>query len=55
MLRTIIAGLKARTARLVLSSVAIALGVAFVTGTLVLGDAMNASLRDEFAKDARNV
>ncbi|WP_367136948.1 ABC transporter permease [Saccharothrix sp. HUAS TT1] len=55
MLRTIIAGLKARTARLVLSSVAIALGVAFVTGTLVLGDAMSASLRDEFAKSARNV
>ncbi|MEU4448943.1 FtsX-like permease family protein [Actinosynnema sp. NPDC050801] len=55
MLRTIIAGLKARTARLVLSSVAIALGVAFVTGTLVLGDAMSASLRDEFAKGARNV
>ncbi|MEU4742563.1 FtsX-like permease family protein [Actinosynnema sp. NPDC023658] len=55
MLRTIIAGLKARTARLVLSSVAIALGVAFVTGTLVLGDAMTASLRDEFAKGSRNV
>ncbi|MDU0292580.1 ABC transporter permease [Saccharothrix longispora] len=55
MLRTIIAGLRARTARLVLSSVAIALGVAFVTGTLVLGDAMNASLRDQFAKSARNV
>ncbi|NUT51325.1 MAG: FtsX-like permease family protein [Saccharothrix sp.] len=55
MLRTIIAGLKARTARLVLSSVAIALGVAFVTGTLVLGDAMKASLADEFAKGARNV
>ncbi|GAA3864462.1 ABC transporter permease [Saccharothrix violaceirubra] len=55
MLRTIIAGLKARTARLVLSSVAIALGVAFVTGTLVLGDAMNLSLREEFAKSARNV
>ncbi|MFE2757569.1 ABC transporter permease [Actinosynnema sp. NPDC059335] len=55
MLRTIIAGLRARTARLVLSSVAIALGVAFVTGTLVLGDAMTASLHDEFAKGARNV
>ncbi|MFD7658500.1 ABC transporter permease [Actinosynnema sp. NPDC059797] len=55
MLRTIIAGLRARTARLVLSSIAIALGVAFVTGTLVLGDAMNASLRDEFARSARNV
>jgi putative ABC transport system permease protein len=55
MWRTILAGLKARTARLVLSSIAIALGVAFVTGTLVLGDAMNASFRDEFAKGARNV
>ncbi|MBP2338257.1 putative ABC transport system permease protein [Saccharothrix coeruleofusca] len=55
MLRTIIAGLKARTARLVLSSIAIALGVAFVTGTLVLGDAMAASLRDEFAKNARGI
>ncbi len=55
MLRTIIAGLKARTARLVLSSIAIALGVAFVTGTLVLGDAMNEGMREEFAKSARNV
>ncbi|MEU5696059.1 FtsX-like permease family protein [Actinosynnema sp. NPDC020468] len=55
MLRTIIAGLKARTARLVLSSVAIALGVAFVTGTLVLTDAMSESMRDQFAKGARGV
>ncbi|CCH34041.1 FtsX-like permease family protein [Actinosynnema sp. NPDC047251] len=55
MLRTIIAGLRARTARLVLSSVAIALGVAFVTGTLVLSDAMTEGMRDEFAKSARNV
>ncbi|QFZ22492.1 ABC transporter permease [Saccharothrix syringae] len=55
MLRTILAGIRARTARLVLSSVAIALGVAFVTGTLVLGDAMKASLNDEFARGARNV
>jgi len=55
MLRTIIAGLKARTARLVLSSIAIALGVAFVSGTLVLGDAMKASMQDEFAKGARGV
>ncbi|MEV0680555.1 FtsX-like permease family protein [Actinosynnema sp. NPDC050436] len=55
MLRTIIAGLKARTARLVLSSVAIALGVAFVTGTLVLSDAMSDGMRDDFAKSARNV
>ncbi|KAA2258776.1 FtsX-like permease family protein [Solihabitans fulvus] len=55
MLRTILAGMRARTARLVLSSVAIALGVAFVTGTLVLSDAMTASMNDGFAKTARNV
>ncbi|GAA2661366.1 MULTISPECIES: ABC transporter permease [Actinosynnema] len=55
MLRTIIAGLRARTARLVLSSIAIALGVAFVTGTLVLGDAIDASTREEYAKSSRNV
>jgi putative ABC transport system permease protein len=55
MLRTILAGLRARTARLVLSSMAIALGVALVTGTLVLGDAIKASVRDEFARGARNV
>ncbi|GLZ29626.1 ABC transporter substrate-binding protein [Lentzea sp. NBRC 105346] len=55
MLKTILAGLKARTARLILSSVAIALGVAFVTGTLVLGDAIEAQTRDEFARSARNV
>lgn len=55
MLRTIIAGLRARTARLVLSSIAIALGVAFVTGTLVLGDAIDASSREEYAKSSRNV
>ncbi|SDG93912.1 putative ABC transport system permease protein [Lentzea fradiae] len=55
MLKTILAGLRARTARLVLSSVAIALGVAFVTGTLVLGDALEAQTRDNFARNARNV
>ncbi|HUQ55440.1 ABC transporter permease [Lentzea sp.] len=55
MLKTILAGLRARTARLVLSSVAIALGVAFVTGTLVLGDAVEAQTRDNFARSARNV
>ncbi|WP_434440550.1 ABC transporter permease [Lentzea sp. E54] len=55
MLKTILAGLRARTARLVLSSIAIALGVAFVTGTLVLGDAVEAQSRDNFARSARNV
>lgn len=55
MLKTILAGLRARTARLVLSSIAIALGVAFVTGTLVLGDAVGEQTRDNFARGARNV
>ncbi|MEU4805522.1 FtsX-like permease family protein [Actinosynnema sp. NPDC023587] len=55
MLRTILAGLRARTARLVLSSVAIALGVAFVTGSLVLTDASQAGLRDAYARTARDV
>ncbi|WP_394616494.1 ABC transporter permease [Lentzea sp. JNUCC 0626] len=55
MWKTILAGLRARTARLVLSSIAIALGVAFVTGTLVLGDAVGEQTRDNFARSARNV
>jgi putative ABC transport system permease protein len=55
MLKTILAGLRARTARLVLSSIAIALGVAFVTGTLVLGDAVGEQTKDNFARSARNV
>ena len=41
MLRTTLTGLRYRTARLVLSSLAIALGVAFVSGTLVMGASMN--------------
>src|SRR4051812_2905394 len=55
MLRTIIAGVKARTARLLLSSIAIMLGVAFVTGTLVLSDGITAGTRNEFAKTSRGV
>jgi putative ABC transport system permease protein len=55
MLKTIIAGVRARTARLLLSSVAIMLGVAFVSGTLVLGDGITEGTKDEFAKSARGV
>ncbi|CCH31178.1 FtsX-like permease family protein [Actinosynnema sp. NPDC047251] len=55
MRRTVLAGLRARVARLVLSSTAIVLGVAFVTGSLVLADAAQAGLRDAYAKAARNV
>ncbi|HWO63717.1 MAG TPA: FtsX-like permease family protein [Umezawaea sp.] len=55
MLKTIIAGVKARTARLLLSSIAIMLGVAFVSGTLVLGDGITEGMKDEFAKTSRGV
>jgi putative ABC transport system permease protein len=55
MLRTTLAGLKARFSRLVLSSIAIVLGVAFVSGTMILGDALTQNLNDGFARQARNV
>ncbi|GAA2784974.1 ABC transporter permease [Crossiella cryophila] len=53
MLRTVLSGLKARPARLLLSAVAIALGVAFVAGALVLSDAVSAGLRDAVAVHLR--
>ena len=49
------ASLRYRTARLALSCLAILLGVAFVTGTLVLGASMNQAYFDSFAAGARNV
>ena len=55
MLRTALASLRYRTARLALSSLAILLGVAFVTGTLVLGASMNQAYFNSFAAGARNV
>jgi putative ABC transport system permease protein len=55
MLRTALTNLRYRTARLVLSSLAIGLGVAFVTGTLVMGASMNQAYFTSFAAGARNV
>ena len=55
MLRTALTSLRYRTARLVLSSLAIGLGVAFVTGTLVMGASMNQAYFTSFAAGARNV
>ncbi|AHI00349.1 ABC transporter permease [Kutzneria albida] len=55
MLKTTLAGLRARTARLVLSSIAIVLGVAFVSGTLILGSALDANLHNDFARQTRGV
>ena len=48
MLRMTITSLWARRRRLAGTSVAVALGVAFLTGTLVLGDTLSANFRDLF-------
>jgi len=55
MLRTVLAGLRYRKGRLALSSLAILLGVAFVTGTLVMGASMNQAYFNSFAAGAKNV
>ena len=49
MLRTALASLRYRTARLALSCLAIVLGVAFVSGTLVMGASMNQAYFTSFA------
>jgi putative ABC transport system permease protein len=55
MLRKTLAGLRYRKARLALSSIAIAAGVAFVTGTLVMGASINSAFFGSFAAGAKNV
>ncbi len=55
MLTAIIAGLRAHRLRLVLSSLAITLGVAFVSGTFVLTDSIEAGFTRAFAADATKV
>jgi putative ABC transport system permease protein len=55
MLRSTLASLRHRAARLLVSSLAIAAGVAFVAGTLVLGASMNQAFYRNFAAGARNV
>jgi putative ABC transport system permease protein len=55
MLRSNLAGLRHRAVRLLISSLAIAAGVAFVAGTLVLGASMNQAFYDSFAAGAHNV
>jgi putative ABC transport system permease protein len=52
---TILASLRYRKARLALSGLAICLGVAFVSGTLVLGASMTQAYFDSFAAGAKNV
>lgn len=55
MLRTVLAGLRARPLRLLLSAVAITLGVAFVAGAFILSDAVGARLRAGVAFETRGV
>ncbi|HZR51566.1 MAG TPA: FtsX-like permease family protein [Streptosporangiaceae bacterium] len=55
MLRKALASLRYRKARLALSSLAIAAGVAFVTGTLVMGASIKSAYFDSFAAGAKNV
>ena len=55
MLRKALASLRYRKARLALSCFAIAAGVAFVTGTLVMGASIKSAYFDSFAAGAKNV
>ena len=54
MLRLTITSLWARRRRLAGTSVAVALGVAFLTGTLVLGDTLSANFRELFTDVSAN-
>jgi putative ABC transport system permease protein len=51
----VLAGLRYRRTRLLLSSVAVALGVAFIAGTLLLNASMSSSYYARFAIGAKNV
>lgn len=55
MLQATLAGLRAHRLRLLLTSIAIALGVAFVSGTFVLTDALQAGVNQAVAADADKV
>jgi putative ABC transport system permease protein len=54
-LRTTIAGLRAHKVRLVLTALAVMIGVGFLAGTLVYGDTARAAFYDDLARAARNV
>ncbi|MEO3825394.1 FtsX-like permease family protein [Actinomadura sp. B10D3] len=55
MLRTTLAGLRAHKLRLLLTAVAITLGVGFISGTFVLTDTMDKGISKTFAKSADKV
>jgi putative ABC transport system permease protein len=55
MLRTTLAGLRARKTRMMLAAAAIVLGIAFVSGTFTFTATTKAAFFDRFAAQARNV
>ncbi|GAA1794528.1 ABC transporter permease [Actinomadura chokoriensis] len=55
MLKTTLAGLRAHKLRLLLTAVAITLGVGFISGTFVLTDTMNKGVAKTFARSADKV
>ncbi|MGW2306456.1 ABC transporter permease [Actinomadura luteofluorescens] len=55
MLRTTLAGLRAHKLRLLLTAVAITLGVGFISGTFVLTDTLDKGVSKTFAKSADKV
>ena len=55
MLRTTLAGLRAHKLRLLLTAVAITLGVGFISGTFVLTDTMDKGIAKTFARSADKV
>ncbi|MFF5209789.1 ABC transporter permease [Streptosporangium sp. NPDC000396] len=55
MFRTTLAGLRAHKLRLLLTSLAIALGVGFIAGTFVLTDTMEAGFTEKFAAAADKI
>ena len=55
MLTVTLAGLRARWRRLLLSALAVALGVAFIAGTLINTATVHAAYYSQFAAQAKNV
>ncbi|HEY1821781.1 MAG TPA: FtsX-like permease family protein [Trebonia sp.] len=55
MLTVTLAGLRARWRRMLLSAIAVALGVAFTAGTLIYTGTVNAAYYAQFAAQAKNV
>lgn len=55
MLRTALRNVFAHKARLIMTALAVMLGVAFVSGTLVFGDSVASALRGASAKNLKDV